>query len=353
MLRAGNDIGGTFTDTVFLDEQSGEMHVGKVLTTPGDPSVGAIEGLLDLLEQLDAQPQQVRNIVHGTTLVANTLIERKGARTALLTTRGFRDILEARTEKRYELYDLNAELPEPLVPRDLRIEVAERMDESGQVVLPLDEESAALAVEQVEAEAVQAVAIGFLHSYKNPAHEREMRSIIRRRLPGMHVSLSAEVVPQIREYQRFSTTVANAYVQPLMDRYLSGLHDRLHQMGLAEQLYIMLSSGGITTSDVSREFPIRVVESGPAAGAIAGALYGSLLGLERVVTYDMGGTTAKICFVEAGHPMTTTEFEVARVQRFKKGSGLPIKVPVIDMLEIGAGGGSIARVDRMGLLKVV
>lgn len=352
MYKVGNDIGGTFTDTIFLDEATGELLVGKVLTTPGDPSEGAITGVRELLAQAGVTDAQIRSLIHGTTLVTNAIIERKGAKTALITTRGFRDVLEARNEGRYELYDVFFELPRPLVPRFLRREVAERLTRDGSVLVPLNEQEAEEVVRQLAREGVEAIAICFLHSFRNPAHERAMAAIVQRIEPRIFVSQSVEVNPEIREYPRASTTVANAYSQPLMEKYMGRMEEGFRTGGFTGALHVMLSSGGITTSDVAKRFPVRVLESGPAAGAIAAAFYGELLGANKILSFDMGGTTAKICFIEDGRPTTATDYEVARVHRFKKGSGLPIKLPVIDMIEIGAGGGSIAWIDRMGLLKV-
>lgn len=352
MYKVGNDIGGTFTDTIFLDEETGELQVGKVLTTPTDPSEGALRGVKELLDQAGARDAQIRNLIHGTTLVTNAIIERKGARTALITTKGFRDVLEARTEGRYELYDVFFELPKPLVPRFLRREVTERLAFDGLVLTRLDEREAEEVVRELAREGVEAIAICFLHSFRNPAHERAMADVVRRVDPAMFVSLSVEVNPEIREYPRASTTVANAYTQPLMEKYMGRMQEGFKAGGFTGAVHVMLSSGGITTSEVAQRFPVRVLESGPAAGAIAAAFYGDLLGADRIISFDMGGTTAKICFVEDGRPTTATDYEVARVHRFKKGSGLPIKLPVIDMIEIGAGGGSIAWIDRLGLLKV-
>lgn len=352
MYKVGSDIGGTFTDTVFWDEETGELTLGKVLTTPQDPSQGALEGTRQVLDGLGAEPGQIGSLIHGTTLVANALIERKGARTALITTRGFRDVLEMRTEKRYELYDIFFQMPLPLVPRYLRREVTERLQEDGSVLTPLDDGEAEALVRELAVDGVEALAVCLLHSFRNPEHERRMEAIIQRVAPGLPYSLSVEVNPEIREFLRTSTTVANAYTQPLVERYLARLEEGLARAGFRGQLYVMFSNGGIGTAETARRFPVRIVESGPAAGAIASSFYGELLGLPRLVSFDMGGTTAKICFIEDGRPATTSSFEVARMHRFKRGSGLPLKVPVIDMIEIGAGGGSIARVDRLGLLKV-
>ncbi len=351
-FRAGVDIGGTFTDVILVDDDSGSLRIGKVLTTPQDPSLAAEMGLAEMLASPDVRAEDLANVVHGTTLVTNAIIERKGAKTGLLTTRGFRDALEIRRESRYDLYDLFLELPKPLVPRHLRLEVDERVLADGSVAVPLDREQAREAILELKAQGVEAVAVCLLHSYRNPAHERELGALIRELAPELAVSLSSEVVPEIREYERTSTTAANVYVQPLMDRYLRELEARLRALGVDAQLLVMLSSGGVCTPETARRFPVRLVESGPAAGALAAAFFGQLTGNPRLLSFDMGGTTAKSCLIDEGAPSTAAEFEVARVYRFKKGSGLPIKVPVIEMIEIGAGGGSIARIDSLGLLKV-
>lgn len=352
MFLVGSDVGGTFTDTIILDEQSGQLMIGKVLTTPEDPSEGVLLGLKILTQEQKISPAEIKHLIHGTTLVTNAMIERRGAKTALITTKGFRDTLEARREKRPDLFDIFVVSPEPLVPRHLRREVLERMDEAGTIVIPLDRADAESVVKELMAEGVEAIAVCLLHSFRNPAHERMMQSVIAQIAPELYASLSVDVVPKIREFERTSTTVANAYTQPLMEKYLSILQDELHKMGCAGSLYVMLSNDGITTGETAQKFPVRVIESGPAAGAIAAAFYCETLGLDRALSFDMGGTTAKTCLIEEGKPTTTTGFEVAKVYRFKKGSGLPIGLPVIDMIEIGVGGGSIASIDRMGLLKV-
>ncbi len=353
MYRVGIDIGGTFTDLIMVDGATGERSIGKVLTTPKDPSVGAMRGLRELLEARGIRGSDVSHVIHGTTLVANALIERKGAKTALITTRGFRDVLEMGREKRYDIYDLFLEMPEPLVPRPLRFEVTERVLADGTVYTPLDEGDARAVAEQVAARGVESVAVCFLHSYRNPAHERHLREILQAVGPTVFISLSVEVIPELREYERLSTTCCNAYVMPLMKRYLAKFRDELQALGYGRELYLMLSGGGITTAGEAERFPVRIVESGPAAGAVMAGAYGEILGVKDIVlSFDMGGTTAKICVIRDGRPLVTSDFEVAAVWRFKKGSGLPVKLPVIDMLEIGAGGGSIARMDDMGLLKV-
>lgn len=350
--RVGVDIGGTFTDLVLMDDATGRTVPGKVLTTYPDASRGVEAGLVQLLKDAGAAPADVTTLVHGTTLVTNALIERKGAPTALLTTAGHRDTLEIRRESRYDMYDIFLEMPEPLVPRHRRYGVNERIHADGAVARPLDAEQVKGLIAELQALGVQAVAVSFLHSYKNPAHEREVAALFRELAPEICVSLSAEVQPELREYERTSTTVANVYVRPAAEAYLQRLEQMVAELGIAGRLNVMLSNGGISTVATAGQFPIRLLESGPAAGALAAAFYGRLTGTGNLLSFDMGGTTAKACIVENGEPLVSSDFEVARVYRFKKGSGLPVKVPVIDMIEIGAGGGSIARVDSMGLLKV-
>jgi len=350
--RFGVDIGGTFTDLVVIDETSGAIRVGKVLTTAKDPAHGVEQGVQSLLDDARVDPVRVRAVVHGTTLATNALIERKGARTALLTTEGFRDALEIRHEGRYDMYDLLIDPPAPLVPRHLRREVPERLLPDGAVLRPLDEAAARRVIAELIDAGVEAVAICLLHAYLNPIHERRLAALVREAAPHVAVSCSWEVVPEIREYERASTTTANVYVAPLMARYLENLEARLHGLGIPGQLYVMQSSGGIALPPLARRLPIRLVESGPAAGALAAAQAARERGDSRLLSFDMGGTTAKACVIDGGAPLVARELEVARADRFKKGSGLPIRVPVIEMIEIGAGGGSIARVDRMGLLKV-
>jgi N-methylhydantoinase A len=350
--RIGVDIGGTFTDLVAIDEETTEIHVGKILTTAKDPAQAVEQGVQSLLDGASIDPERVRAVVHGTTLATNALIERKGARTALLTTEGFRDALEIRREGRYDMYDLLIDPPAPLVPRHLRREVPERLLADGTILRPLDEDAAGRIIEDLVAQGVEALAICLMHAYLNPAHERRLAELAREKAPHLVVSCSSEVVPEIREYERTSTTTANVYVAPLMARYLEDLERWLGSFGVPGQLYIMQSSGGLALPPLARRLPIRLVESGPAAGALAAAQAARARGESRVLSFDMGGTTAKACVIDGGAPLVAREFEVARADRFKKGSGLPIRVPVIEMIEIGAGGGSIARVDRMGLLKV-
>ena len=348
--RVGVDIGGTFTDLMLIDD-TGEVVIGKVLTT-ADPSKGVEEVLIQTLERSGRSADSVRHLVHGTTLVTNAIIERKGARTALFTTTGFRDSIEIGREHRYELYDLNLEHPKPLAPRHLRFAVPERTLADGTQAVELDDEYVTRLVQELAAAGVEAVAVCFLHSFTNPDSEVRARSVIEAVAPELRVSLSSEVVPEIGEFERASTTIANVYVQPLVERYLNGLRQRLGSMGFQGQLFVMLSSGGVATLDTCAQFPIRLLESGPAAGALAAASVGNAMGRDSLLAFDMGGTTAKLSVVDGGEPLVTHDFEVDRRYRFKKGSGLPVRVPVIEMIEIGAGGGSIARVDSLGLLKV-
>ncbi len=348
--RLAIDIGGTFTDLAL--EHGGERATAKVLTTGAQPERGVLDGVAAILRGAGLQPADVSIVVHGTTLATNAIIERKGARTALLTTQGFRDVLAMGNESRYDQYDLNITLPEPLVPRHLRLPVPERLDNTGAVLLPLDEAAAHDLVPVLQREEVQSVAVGFLHSFVNPAHESRVRDILNRALPDLPVSLSCEVSPEMREWERFSTTAANAYVQPLIAGYLGRLQAGLRGMGLQAPVFLMLSGGGLTTIDTACRFPIRLVESGPAGGAIFAADIARQCGLPRVLSFDMGGTTAKICLIDDHRPQSSRTFEVARVGRFKRGSGLPLRIPVIEMVEIGAGGGSIAQVDALGRIGV-
>jgi N-methylhydantoinase A len=350
--RAGIDIGGTFTDLVLIDDASGERAIGKVLTTPDDPSEAVEQGLRGLLEREDVDASQLKTIIHGTTLVTNALIERRGTATALLTTEGFRDAVAIGTEHRYDMYDIFLEKPEPLVPRSLRYGVRERVLDDGSVLRDLDEEQVrAIAGELLEL-GIGAVAVSFLHGYRNPVHEQRVAEILAEEAPGVTVSLSSEVSPEIREYERTSTTIANVYVRPLVERYLQRLEERLRRLGFDGSFYVMLSNGGTASVETACRFPVRLLESGPAAGALAAAFYGEEAGFSDVLSFDMGGTTAKACLIDGGEPQTSTDFEVARVYRFKKGSGLPVKTSVIEMIEIGAGGGSIARVGPLGLPKI-
>ncbi len=350
--RIGLDIGGTFTDFVLLDDTTGEIRLHKVLTTPEDPAEGALIGLADLCHTAEITLADVGTLVHGTTLVTNAIIERSGAPTALLTTRGFRDILEMGKEQRYDIYDLFLKFPEPLVPRRWRIEVDERLSPDGEVLVPLDLAQVQAALRGLAAQGVLALAVSFLHAYANPAHEEAVRALVHAEFPQISISLSSDVVPRIREFERTCTTVCNAYVQPLVDRYIRRLEAALAGRGFAGRFYLMQSSGGTIMPDTARRFPVRLLESGPAGGALVTAFFGERLGRRNLVAFDMGGTTAKICLVRDGRPDMAPLIEAARVHRFKRGSGFPVTVPAVDMMEIGAGGGSVARIDALGLLKV-
>ncbi len=349
-VRLGVDIGGTFTDVAL--EVGERRFTAKILTTPQAPEEGVLAALRSVTAKAGVEAGQVALIVHGTTLATNALIERKGARTALLTTEGFRDVLEIRHENRFEQYDINMDLPPPLVPRRLRLPIRERIDTHGEVLLPLDELSVARAIEAVAANHVEAVAVGFLHSFTNPDHEHRVGEAVARRLPNVSVTLSCEVSPEMREYERFSTACANAYLQPLIGRYVAKLEHELVRAGFHCPLLLMTSGGGITTTETAIRFPVRLVESGPAGGAIFAACIARQHGRDQVVSFDMGGTTAKICLIDKAQPQTARAFEVARIYRFLKGSGLPLRIPVIEMVEIGAGGGSIARIDTLGRIVV-
>jgi N-methylhydantoinase A len=349
-IRLGVDIGGTFTDVAL--EIGERRFTGKILTTPHAPEDGVLAALRSVTAEAGVEPGEVGVIIHGTTLATNALIERKGARTALLTTECFRDVVEIRHENRFEQYDVNIDLPPPLVPRRLRLPVRERIDAQGEVLVPLDESSVAHAIETLAAQQVEAVAVGLLHSFTNPEHERRVGDAIARRLPQVAVTLSCDVSPEMREYERFSTACANAYLQPLIGRYLVKLARELLRAGFHCPLLLMTSGGGITTTETAIRFPVRLVESGPAGGAIFAACIAREHGLDQVVSFDMGGTTAKICLIDKAQPQTARAFEVARIYRFLKGSGLPLRIPVIEMVEIGAGGGSIARVDTLGRIVV-
>jgi len=351
MYRVGIDIGGTFTDMLLVGED-GAAVIGKTLTTPDDPSLAVENALGPVLKDGAVKTDERGTLIHGTTLVTNALIERKGAPTALLTTAGFRDAVEIGREHRYELYDLNLDLPKPLVPRHLRFDVPERMAADGSELAPLDEKFLRRLVAELRDKGIKAIGVCYLNSFRNPAHEKRTAEVIGEIAPEIRVSISSEVVAEIREFQRTSTTLANVYVQQRVSDYLAELEARLDRNGFAGSFFVMLSSGGIATRETAARFPVRLLESGPAAGALAAAQAGSLAGHRDLLSFDMGGTTAKLCVIEDGQPAKTHEFEVDRVYRFRKGSGLPVRVPVIDMIEIGAGGGSIARVDSLGLLKV-
>ena len=348
----GVDIGGTFTDIVLLDRRTGRYRVHKLLTSASDPSESVIVGVREVLQAAGVDVDRVDYVVHGTTLTANTIIQRQGASTALLVTAGFEDILEMRNEQRYDVYDLFSEFPEPLVPAELRIPVPERMLSTGHPVVPFDEAALRPRLREARFRAVEAIAICFLHAYANPRHEQLAKRTVEDELPTVPVSVSSDIVPHAGEYERLSTTVANAYVQPIMGRYLARLEEQLSVLGCRGNLYLMLSDGGMTTVETARQFPVRLFESGPAAGITATARLGEQSGDRHLVAFDMGGTTAKICVVDNGRPLTTWDLEVARAHRFRRGSGFPLKIPSIEMVEIGAGGGSLAQVNELGLLKV-
>ena len=346
------DIGGTFTDVVLLDAAGTTTVLEKVLTTPKEPAAGVMDGVRRALARAGVAARDLRYVIHGTTLVTNALIERKGATTALIATSGHEDAIEIGRETRYDAYDLGLEKPDPLVPPERRFGIAARIMADGTERVPLSTAEVEALVERLRAAGVEAVAVGLLHAYRNPAHEQAVARVLHERAPGLRVSLSSTVSGEIREYERTSTTVANAYVLGIVEAYLRSLDELLRADGFAGQLLLMLSSGGTCTVETACEVPIRLVESGPAGGAAAAAQHARATGAPRVLAFDMGGTTAKICLIDDAEPQITREFEVARVWRFKRGSGLPLLVPVVEMIEIGAGGGSIARVNRMGLLKV-
>lgn len=349
-IRLGVDIGGTFTDVV-LETPDGRFST-KVLTTYGKPEDAIIDGLKTVTAKAGVPPQDISQIIHGTTLATNALIERRGASTALITTAGFRDVIEMRTESRFEQYDLNLVLPEPLLPRNRRYTVRERIAADGEVLIPLDKSEVEALADELKEAGYQSIAVGLLHAYVNDAHEKEIAAILAERLPGVLVSLSSQVSPQMREYERFNTTIANAYIQPLMKSYLDRLKARLEEEGAACPVFLMHSGGGIISLENAAMFPVRLVESGPAGGAVFAADIAAKHNLSKVLSFDMGGTTAKICLIKDQTPKTARVFEVARTYRFKKGSGMPISIPVIDMVEIGAGGGSLAHVDSMDQIRV-
>jgi N-methylhydantoinase A len=348
--RLGVDIGGTFTDVVL--ESGGQRFSAKVLTTYTAPEDAIVEGMQRVCAKAGITPSAIGQIIHGTTLATNALIERRGAKTAFITTAGFRDVIEMRTESRFEQYDLNLSLPEPLLPRNRRYTVKERMDARGGVLLPLDRAEVESLADELRDAGYESIAVGLLHAYVNDAHERMIQEVLAERLPGAMISLSSEVSPQMREYERFNTTIANAYIKPLMKSYLVRLKDRLATEGAQCPVFLMHSGGGIISLESASEFPVRLVESGPAGGAVFAADIAARHNLNKVLSFDMGGTTAKICLIKNHTPKTARVFEVARTYRFKKGSGMPISIPVIDMVEIGAGGGSLAHVDALDQIRV-
>ncbi|MYE10356.1 MAG: hydantoinase/oxoprolinase family protein [Gammaproteobacteria bacterium] len=348
--RVAIDIGGTFTDVVL--DTGDERFATKVPTTHADPAEAVLDGLERVMRIGRRAPGDVSLILHGTTLATNALIERSGAVTALVTTQGHRDALEMAHENRFEQYDIDIDRPRPLVPRRLRLTVPERMNAAGEVLLPLDEDAVHALVPVLTEQGVTSIAVGLLHAYANSAHERRIGALLAESLPDVSITLASEVCPEIREFERLSTACANAYVRPLMARYLTNLSDALAERGFGCPFLMMTSGGGLTDVDTAARFPIRLVESGPAGGAILASRLAEALDLDRVLSFDMGGTTAKICLIDDHAPLLSRAFEVDRAYRFKKGSGLPVRIPVIEMVEIGAGGGSIAAVDKLDRIQV-
>lgn len=346
------DIGGTFTDIVLYDDTTGRFVAHKELTTPADPAAGVVAGIRHLFAAECVDAATVGRVVHATTLFSNALIERRGAAAGLITTAGFRDTLEIGHERKYELYDLHLPLPQPLVRRAHRLEALERLAPDGTVEIPLDPASVLDAADRLVAQGVESVAIAFLHAYANPAHEHEAARLIAARHPGLILSLSSDVSPQIREFERSSTTVANAYVKPLAEKYLNRLSGDLAGLGITAPLFMMLSNGGLTHVDEAKRVPVQLLESGPAAGALSAAFFGQRSGQPDLLAFDLGGTTAKLALVTNGEPLVVHRFEAGRERRFTVGSGLPLNISTIELIEIGAGGGSIAAHDALGLLKV-
>jgi N-methylhydantoinase A len=351
-LRMGVDIGGTFTDLLLVDDRTGHVTIEKGLTTYPDPAEGVMAVVAQAIDHAGASLADVEVLVHGTTLAINTLIERTGSRTALFATRGHRDAIEIRREQRYDMYDVLLEAPEPLAPRHLRFDLDERLTADGRVMTPLNREQAAALLRRLKERGIEALAVCLLHSYRNPVHESAIAELVKETAPGLRVSLSSRVAPEIKEYERASTTLCNAYVQARVDGYLERLERDLGRAGFRGAFYLMQSSGGLLGTAAAREFPVRILESGPAGGALAAGNAGRVADRHRLLSFDMGGTTAKLAVINDGEPLVAPGFEVARVYRFARGSGLPVRVPVIEMIEIGAGGGSIARVDQLGLIRV-
>ncbi len=348
----GSDVGGTFTDLTMLDKESGTVLTGKILTTPDDPSRAIFNGLDQMAKQYGLDLKDVETFIHGTTLIANTMIERKGVPTGLITTAGYRDVIEIGNEMRFDIFDLFMKKMEPLVPRFLRREVRERVDSEGAVLVDFHEEDVRQAAALFKEQGIQSVAIAFINSYRNPEHEKLAERILLEEMPEVSVSLSSDVAPEIRELERFSTTVANAYVKPLLRTYIAKQERSLAAYGTDASVNVVMSNGGLTDAESAADYPIRLIESGPAAGVIAAAFHGRMAGENQIIAFDMGGTTAKMCLVRDGSPNRVYEFEAARMQRFKKGSGIQLRIPVMEMIEIGAGGGSIAHLDNMNMLKI-
>jgi len=352
IYRLGCDIGGTFTDFVLINDKTGEIFIHKRLTTPAQPSDAVEEGIKQLADQCPGYLERLDEFIHGTTLVINAIIERKGSKTGLITTKGFRDVLELGRELRYDSYDIFAEYPEVLVPRERRLEVNERIASNGRVLKKLDPQEVKDVLKKLISMGIESLAVCLINSFENPVHELMIKKIAMEEYPSLPISISYEVLPQIREFERTSTTVTNAYVKPLTQKYITNLDTRLRTIGFSGKFFIMLSSGGITSAEVAKEFPVRVIESGPTAAVTSAVHFGKIFEIRDIFCFDMGGTTAKSCLIQKGEPGLVGTFEVGRVQRFKKGSGLCIQVPVVDLMEIGAGGGSIARINKMGLLSV-
>ena len=349
-LRLAVDIGGTFTDTVLVDNVGKVLASTKTLTTHSNPADGSLAGVRRVLTEARRGIEEVGGFIHGTTLATNALIEKRGARVATITTEGFRDILEIAYERRYSQYDIDLEKPDLLVPRSRSFTISERMSASGEILVPLDENAAAALADTIGE--VDAVAICLLHAYANDAHERRLREILLAARPDLQVAISSEVSPEAREFDRLCTTIANAYIQPLMATYLSAFEAQFRAEGLTCPILMMTAGGGMCTLETAARFPIRLVESGPAGGAILAARIAAETGLDEVLSFDMGGTTAKLCLIDNALPQTSRSFEIARAARFIKGSGMPVRIPVLEMIEIGAGGGSVAAVDRLGRLTV-
>ena len=352
MHKLGIDIGGTFTDLVLLDQKNNVLYFGKTLTTYPDPTLGILNGVNELLTQHGKFIKDVNTLIHGTTLVTNAIIERKGATTALLTTKGFEDVLAIGREMRYDIYDVFIKMPKPLVSKEFRKGIHERIDKSGKILTKLDLVETEKIIQGLQKKGIQSVAVALLHSYANTHHEKLIGALLQKKFPQLTYSLSSEVMPEIREYERSSATVMNAYVQPLTGNYLKNLRGQLNELGFTGIIHIMNSAGRLTTIEGARKFPVQLLESGPAGGTMAGVFFGKLLGKKDLIAFDMGGTTAKASMIKNNLPEITNHFEAAREKRFKKGSGLPVRIPVIDMIEIGAGGGSIAHLNHLGLLTV-
>jgi len=353
-FRLAIDVGGTFTDFALIDDKTGVVHFGKVLSTPDDPSIGSLQGATQALKNNNISPNLVMQVIHATTVATNAVLERRGANTGLLTTKGFRDTLEIGRESRYDIYDLNLTVPKPLVPRNWRLEVTERIDHLGNVTTKLDHNTLCEALDKLVSMQVNSIAICFLHSHINSAHEKYVASFIHEKFKNIEISISSEVAGEVREYERTSTTCVDAYVKPLVRKYIDHLEDGLQSLGITNSLALMLSNGGIGLArDVAHRFPVRMIESGPAAGAISAAYFtGQALQSGNAIAFDMGGTTAKMSLIREGKPSITNEYEVAHVHRFKRGSGIPLQISAVELLEIGAGGGSIARLNNLGLLTV-